>query len=288
MPDNWAETATCARLKHEGGGLDGARQRQDIDPRGLRPLSARAHASAVAPVVMTSSTTTSFLPLTRAACALSTLNAPLTLRRRCSALSPTWLAGPPHPPQHRAIDGNAGEPADRQGQHGRLVEASPPQPRGVVRHRHDEIGVGEQLGPRLVEPAGEQGQSLMPIAIFEALDKLAHGVRIARRCPRAVVDWRRGDCRRRQQRLARLVGSGTPSLAQSGGAMKSMLAKQAPQSSPWLTMRRRQEMQTGGSRRSASRRSIGRIKAAPAPPLAVAGEAGGSRPSSASPVGMAL
>ena len=34
--------------------------------------------------------------------------------------------------------------------------------------------------------------------------------------------------------------------------MKSILAKQAPQSSPWLPMRVRQEMQTGGRRRSAT------------------------------------
>ena len=36
-------------------------------------------------MVITSSTTTIFFPLTRAACALSTLNAPATLRRRWSA-----------------------------------------------------------------------------------------------------------------------------------------------------------------------------------------------------------
>ena len=68
--------------------------------------------------------------------------------------------------------------------------------------------------------------------------------------------------------------------------MKSILAKQAPHSSPWLKMRRRQEMQTGGSTRSAMRPSMGRNKTAPAP--LVAGEAGGSRLDSASPVDMAL
>ena len=70
--------------------------------------------------------------------------------------------------------------------------------------------------------------------------------------------------------------------------MKSMLAKQAPHSSPWLddappardADRRQQEI--------GERPSIGRSKAAPAPLVAVAGEAGGSRPSSASPIAMAL
>jgi hypothetical protein len=70
-----------------------------------------------------------------------------------------------------------------------------------------------------------------------------------------------------------------------GGAMKSILAKQAPHRSPWLPMRVRQEMQTGGRRRSARRPSIGRMK--PAAPRALAGEAGGaSRLNSASPIGM--
>ena len=67
--------------------------------------------------------------------------------------------------------------------------------------------------------------------------------------------------------------------------MKSILAKQAPHRSPWLPMRVRQEMQTGGRRRSARRPSMGRIT--PAAPRALAGEAGGaSRLSSASPIGM--
>lgn len=67
--------------------------------------------------------------------------------------------------------------------------------------------------------------------------------------------------------------------------MKSMLAKQAPHRSPWLPMRVRQLMQTGGRGRSARRPSIGRLK--PAAARARAGEAGGAfKPSSASPIGM--
>ena len=67
--------------------------------------------------------------------------------------------------------------------------------------------------------------------------------------------------------------------------MKSILAKQPPQRSPWLPIGARQEMQTGGSRRSARRPSIGRTR--PAALRSVAREAGGaSRLSSASPIGM--
>jgi hypothetical protein len=40
--------------------------------------------------------------------------------------------------------------------------------------------------------------------------------------------------------------------------MKSILGQQSPQSSPWTPARLRQEMQTGGSRRSAARLSAPR------------------------------
>jgi hypothetical protein len=48
-------------LEQERGGLDGARQRQHVDTRRAR-FSALAQASAVAPVVITSSITTTFYP----------------------------------------------------------------------------------------------------------------------------------------------------------------------------------------------------------------------------------
>lgn len=64
--------------------------------------------------------------------------------------------------------------------------------------------------------------------------------------------------------------------------MKSMLAKQSPQ---WPPTRWRQEMQTGGNRRSAMRPSNGRSK--PALARMVAGGAGGaSKLSLASPIGI--
>ena len=67
--------------------------------------------------------------------------------------------------------------------------------------------------------------------------------------------------------------------------MKSILAKQVPQRSPWLPTRVRQEMQTGGRRKSATRRSNHAV--APDLSAAIAASARLSRPSSASPVGMA-
>ena len=66
--------------------------------------------------------------------------------------------------EQEAIDGDAGEPAHRAREQGRLIEAPRPQPRAVERHRHDQIGIGEQLGSGGREPAPEQRQALMPVA----------------------------------------------------------------------------------------------------------------------------
>jgi hypothetical protein len=60
------------------------------------------------------------------------------------------------------------------------------QPREIEGHRNDQIGIGEKLGTRLGEPSREERQSLVPVPIFEALDKLAHRLEIARRGTRAV------------------------------------------------------------------------------------------------------
>ena len=135
-------------------------------------------------------------------------------------------------------------------------------PRPVERNRHDDFGIGEELGTRRRHPPPEQGHALVAIPIFEALDQVAHGRGIARCGPRSVVDWRIGDGRSRKARLAGIVGKWMPSLMQSGEAMKSILGQQSPQSSPWAPARLRQEMQTGGSRRSAARFSAPRAACA--------------------------
>lgn len=64
--------------------------------------------------------------------------------------------------------------------------------------------------------------------------------------------------------------------------MKSMLAMQSPHNSPWLPMRRRQAMQTGGKSRSASRPSMGRTM----PRTLALGGRVAPNPSSASPGGI--
>ena len=68
--------------------------------------------------------------------------------------------------------------------------------------------------------------------------------------------------------------------------MKSILAKQPPHSNPWLPMRRRQAMHTGGSSKSATRPNTERVS--PAPTRLIAEDADGApRLSSPSLTGMA-
>ena len=67
--------------------------------------------------------------------------------------------------------------------------------------------------------------------------------------------------------------------------MKSILFQQAPHRSPWLEMRVRQPMQTGGNRRLATELKMVRKGLAPAPTLARA-TAGASDTSSASLIDM--
>jgi len=98
-----------------------------------------------------------------------------------------------------------GEPAHALREHGRLIEPPPPKARAIEWHRHNQVGVGKKLGSRLFQPKPEQWKTFVPIPIFEALDQLAHGRRIARRSARPVVNWKLGDGSRREQGLAGIV-----------------------------------------------------------------------------------
>jgi len=55
------------------------------------------------------------------------------------------------------------------------------------------------------KPTIEQPEPFLPVAVFEALDEIAHGLRIARHGPRPVVDWGRGNRRGRQAWFAGVV-----------------------------------------------------------------------------------
>jgi hypothetical protein len=71
-------------------------------------FSTRAQASAVALVVITSSTTTTRF-FRNAPFAAVARNAPATFLRRCAAVSPTWLWGALDPGEQETVDGDAGQ-----------------------------------------------------------------------------------------------------------------------------------------------------------------------------------
>ena len=134
----------------------------------------RAQASAVAPVVITSSTTTMRLPRTRPSRGghpERSGDVLPPLRRREPDLGVRAL----DPGEQETVDRHADETADGLGEHGRLVEAPRPEPRPVKRNRQDDIGIGQELGAGGGHPPPEQRHALMAVAIFEALDQLAHG-----------------------------------------------------------------------------------------------------------------
>jgi len=167
-------------------------------------FSTRAQASTVAPVVMTSSTTTMRLPRIRSRRAVA-WNAPATFFPRCAAVSPTWLGVRLTRASRKQSNRNSRQSGHRLRQNGRLVEAPRPEPGPVEGDGHDDVCSGEKLGPRCRHPPPEQGYAFMPIPIFESLDQLAHGRRIARGGPPSVVDWGFGHGRCGKARLAGII-----------------------------------------------------------------------------------
>jgi hypothetical protein len=184
---NWALNPPNARFRARRRWLDGARQRQDIDPRRHCPFQRPGASLRRCAGGDHSVNHQELLTLDAWAKRPIDLEGPPTLRRRCSAERPTWLAVRRARLSTEQSTATAlRRPTARASMADWLNRRH--QPGRIERHRHDEIGIGEKLGPRLLAAAGEQWQSLVAIPIIEALDKLAHGVRIARRGPRAVVD----------------------------------------------------------------------------------------------------
>src|SRR4029077_11409738 len=90
-PGNWVLGDPRARLEHERGALHSSVSASTSTRADPARRKARAQALAVAPVVITSSMTRTFLALDAAGFRLRQL---ATFRRLWSAESPTWLAVP--------------------------------------------------------------------------------------------------------------------------------------------------------------------------------------------------
>ena len=95
-------------------------------------------------------------------------------------------------------DRHAARLGDDLGEQRRLVEAPRPLPAPMQRHRHDGVGLGEELAAGIRHPAAHGGREVEPVAVFEGVHELARDVVVAHRRAGAPVGRRIGDRLHRQ------------------------------------------------------------------------------------------
>ena len=161
--------------------------------------SARAQASTVAPEVSTSSTSTSLRPATSALPSAGTRKAPCTFSRPFGLAEPDLLRRRLDALERAVGDRPPARLGDDLRQQRRLVEPTRPLPPPVQRHRHDGVGVGEQLAPGIRHPASHGRGEIEPVAVFQGMDELARDVVVAHGGARAMIGRRIGDRLHRQQ-----------------------------------------------------------------------------------------
>ena len=198
-------------------------------PRARRPPSAAsAHASSVAPVVLTSSTSTTQAPRSRGSCSRRRrhprrggANAPRTLRRRrCRAQAElrrrsartrrsAWTTGRPRSPREVL----------------RLVEPARVLAPPVQRHRHGEVrALAAPPRPALrIIAAERRGERPAPL-VLQGVDHLAEdalvGAGRAGAGERPAAGAGSGRSGTRPGSSARQAGSASPQRTQSGGVMR--------------------------------------------------------------------
>ena len=164
----------------------------------------------VAPEVSTSSISTILRPQNRRARRLwygeSALHILGPLRAAEADLRPRRLDAL----ERKRIDARAARRRDGLGQRIGLVEPAPHQPPEMQRHRHQQIGFGQQLHPGPGHPAPERLGQFHPVAIFQPVDQVAHrAILETRDGTGAVIDGRIGDrLRRLQAGDAEIIGKG--------------------------------------------------------------------------------
>ena len=214
--------------------------------------NARAAALAVAPEVRTSSTRMMRAPRSGAAARRET---PLDVLR-------PLLAGQSHLAARRL---DAQEPARlepcaahrRNGPRERsgLIEAPPPQAQRMQRHRHDCVGLQEQVGPRPRHPGAERSGEIAAIGIFEPVDQAARGpILEARDCARATENRRIGDRLRRQKPLAEILLEGDAKPLAEGSLNEPRRPPAGGAEPPCSPVAARQARQVGGKRVSSAAR----------------------------------
>ena len=165
----------------------------DFDRR--RPCcSARVTALTVEPVVMTSSTSTTAASLEPAQrvgtrgegagdVALPRIGATAPPAAGCAACAATSTGS----------TAQAGEPAERPRQFGRLVVAPLELPHAMQRHRHQDRLLGPELGARRRHQPGAEPRQFRPVAILEPADDGARDLVVEHRRARPVERRRIGN-----------------------------------------------------------------------------------------------
>ena len=131
---------------------------------------------------------------------------------RAAALRPCWDAVARWRCRTAGAQGRWTSRRNALRQHGRLIEAAAQQAPAMQRHRHDQVGVGEQLLAGLGHPAREQGDSVQPATTLEAQDEPAT-VAVVPQCGAAAVKCRRlgSTSRRRAVRPPKYAAEGSRS-----------------------------------------------------------------------------
>ena len=143
--------------------------------------STRAHASSVAPVVLTSSTSTMRRPEIRARRVDDECVADVAKAGVCGQVG--LRARVPAAPQ-RAAHGHP----ELAGEVERLIEAPPPAPAPVQRHRHDAVGICEHRRPtQLHQPAERRRERSTPVVLERLQDRSQRPVVGAHRASRRDV-----------------------------------------------------------------------------------------------------
>ena len=193
-------------------------------------------------------------------CSGGTRKAPRTLSSRSPQPKPDLLARSTLTRRTRAgANGLPRQRGDGAGQLGRLVEAPREEAPPVQRHRHDDIGLGDQLGAGPQHPACHPRREVGAVVVFQALHHLARDAGIGDRRTRPLEGRRVGDRLGRQETLAHVVRERRAhhrapwpleeaELRPAGAAQRAGLARPAGGS-------RRRPAETAGAPASASSRA---------------------------------
>ena len=169
--------------------------------------STRAQAPTVAPVVSTSSTSSTVAPSSRLAMpGMGAERAGGDVREpRLAAEALLRGASRGGAARGRAPARSAGLAGERLREDGRLVVAALEQAPAMQRHRRDQIGVGQQLGAGARQPATERRRGVGAVGVLEGQDQAARAVVVAQRRARPIVGRRLGGAGAAERRLRQRV-----------------------------------------------------------------------------------